>query len=170
MLEILVILAVLSADQVSKALCASWLPGLTGGSYTIIKDVFYLFYTENRGASFGILQNARWFFIAVTIIFCTLIALFMIKERKNLHRLMRLSLSLILAGAIGNFIDRLFLGFVRDMFYFKPINFPVFNLSDTAITIGATLLILDILFFRGKDVLSSFEKRFSRQKKDGDAQ
>ena len=57
---------------------------------------------------------------------------------------------LILSGAIGNFVDRILFGYVRDMFDFRLINFAVFNVADAALTIGTILLIADLLFFHGK--------------------
>ena len=64
--------------------------------------------------------------------------------------LTRVILSLLFAGAIGNLIDRVFLGYVRDMIYFSLINFPVFNVADSAITIAAALLVIETFFVKGK--------------------
>ena len=72
---------------------------------------------------------------------------------------MRISLALIFAGALGNFIDRVALGYVRDMLYFKLIDFPVFNVADSAICIGAAILIIDVLFFKGKTFIDSLDKK-----------
>jgi signal peptidase II len=83
----------------------------------------------------------------------------MIKEYKRMHTAMRISLALIFAGALGNFIDRVALGYVRDMLYFKLIDFPVFNVADSAICIGAAILIIDVLFFKGKTFIDSLDKK-----------
>ena len=67
-------------------------------------------------------------------------------------------LALIVAGALGNFIDRLFLGYVRDMFYFSLINFAVFNVADAAISVGGVLLVIDVLFCKkGKAALAELD-------------
>lgn len=162
MLPIILTAAVILADQAVKIFCAQWLITLNGNTFVVIKDVFHLTYIENRGAAFGMLQNARWLFITVTFIACAVLVFLLIRDRKKMHTLMRVCFALILAGALGNLIDRVFLGYVRDMFYFVPIDFPVFNVADSAITIGFVILILDVLFFKGKDY---FEIFFSSDKK-----
>ena len=143
MLSIIIILIVIAIDQLSKIACADALK--LGESIEIIKGVFSIAYVENRGAAFGMLQNAQVFFI--------------IKEYKRMHTAMRISLALIFAGALGNFIDRVALGYVRDMLYFKLIDFPVFNVADSAICIGAAILIIDVLFFKGKTFIDSLDKK-----------
>lgn len=158
MLEIIIVLLVVALDQAFKAVCAGWLTSLPGNTYPLWQDVFHLTYVENRGAAFGMLQNARWFFIAVTILACAGIVYWLIKNHKNLHGLMRVSLALILAGALGNLIDRVFLTYVRDMFHFTLINFAVFNVADSAVTVGTVFLLLDLLFFKGKKYLRDDEK------------
>ena len=71
-----------------------------------------------------------------------------------MHFLMQFSICLLLSGAIGNLIDRVALGYVRDMIYVAAINFPVFNVADMAVCVGCGLLMLDILFFKGKNYLA----------------
>ena len=146
MLELILFIAIIVLDQVSKALCAMWLPSLPNQAFPLIDGVFELAYVENRGAAFGMLQNARWLLIALTVIVCGAMIWFLIKKRKDLHGMLRVCIVLIVAGAVGNLIDRLFLGYVRDMFYFSLINFAVFNVADASITIGGTLLVIDLLF------------------------
>jgi len=92
------------------------------------------------------LQNALWLLIALTVLVCGAMIWFLVKKRKDLHGMLRVCIVLIVAGAVGNLIDRLFLGYVRDMFYFSLINFAVFNVADASITIGGTLLVIDLLF------------------------
>ncbi len=113
--------------------------------FEIIKDFFYLSYVENRGAAFGILQNFRWFFIVLTIVAVVVLIWYFLK---NDNKLLRLSLSFIIAGAIGNFIDRLLRGFVVDFLDFYPFgyNFPVFNVADICVNIGVFILIIYVLF------------------------
>lgn len=113
--------------------------------FEIIKGFFYLTYVENRGAAFGILQNFRWFFIILTVIALAVMVWYFIKNQNNM---LRLSLSFIMAGAVGNFIDRLFRGFVVDFFDFYPFgyNFPVFNVADICVNIGVFFLLIYVLF------------------------
>ncbi len=113
--------------------------------FEIIKGFFYLTYVENRGAAFGILQNFRWFFIILTVIALAVMVWYFIK---NQNKMLRLSLSFIMAGELGNFIDRLFRGFVVDFFDFYPFgyNFPVFNVADICVNIGVFFLLIYVLF------------------------
>lgn len=154
MLEIIVFVVVLALDQASKAFFTSWLQTLPNRTHALIPGVFSFSYVENRGAAFGMFQNQTVLFVVMTVLACGGIAYLLIRERKKMHTLMRVCLALILAGAVGNFVDRIWLGYVRDMFYFELINFAVFNVADSAISVGTVALILDILFFKGKDYLA----------------
>lgn len=113
--------------------------------FEVIKDFFYLTYLENRGAAFGILQNFRWFFIIITIIALAIMIGYFIKSDNNF---LRLALSILIAGAIGNFIDRLFRGYVVDFldFYLFGYDFPVFNVADICVNVGVFLLVIYIIF------------------------
>ena len=164
MIEIIVFILILAADLATKAICASWLPTLPKSTYTLIEGVFSLKYVKNRGAAFGLMEGKQGFFSVATVLMCALLAFFIIKERKQMPKLMKMSLVLILSGAIGNFVDRIAFGFVRDMFYFELIDFAVFNVADAAITIGAIILALDILFFKGGKYLSDKEKNKPEEK------
>ncbi len=148
MLEFFIIFIIILIDQVSKYLAVTCLKPI--GSLTILKKVFSLTYVENRGAAFGILQNQRWFFITLTIIICIAIAYFLIIGRDE-SLILRISLSMILGGAIGNLIDRIKQGYVVDMFHFTFIDFPVFNVADCFIVIGTVLLGYYILFMAEKE-------------------
>ncbi len=154
MLEIIIFVLVVALDQITKAVFTSWLSTLPNKTFPLIEGVFSFSYVENRGAAFGMLQNMRVLFLIATLLVCGGMVYILIRERGKMHLLMRVSLALILAGAVGNFIDRALLGYVRDMFYFELINFAVFNVADAAISVGATALILDILFFKGRKYLA----------------
>lgn len=160
MVEIIVLVLILVLDQASKIICASWLTTLPLHSYTLIDGVLSLTYVQNSGASFGMMQGARVFFLITTGIACILIIAFLLKEHVNMHTLMRISVSLILSGAIGNFIDRAALGYVRDMIHVRFVDFPVFNIADSAVCAGAFLLLLDVFFFKkGRKYLERFDKK-----------
>lgn len=170
MLFIIIVLAALALDQGVKAACAAWLPTLPNRTYPLWNGVFTLTYVENRGAAFGMLQNAQVFFIIATMIVCGCLIWFVIKEYRKMHTMMKISLALILSGALGNFVDRVFLGYVRDMFYFVPINFPVFNVADSVICVGAACLILDLLFFQGKRYMAELDKKAQPPKNEDNRQ
>lgn len=136
---VFLIIAVIVLDQVTKRLV------LSGTDIEIIKGFFHITYVENRGAAFSILQDFRWGFIVITLIAVGVMIWVMISQK---HVLARLSLSLLMGGAIGNMIDRLFLGYVVDFLNFYPFgyDFPVFNAADVCITVGVALLIVYIIF------------------------
>ena len=115
----------------------------------IIKDVLYFTYVENRGAAFGILENQRWFFLIITIlIIAVVVGYIFIKKPKN--RLLLLSLGMIAGGGAGNFIDRARLSYVVDFIDVRIINYPVFNVADCFVVVGAVLFGIYILFYEGK--------------------
>ncbi len=111
----------------------------------IIPDFFYLTYLENRGAAFSILQDFRWGFIVLTIVALVFMVRFFLSQKNWVSRV---SLTLLMAGAIGNMIDRARQGFVVDFLHFYPFgySFPVFNFADIYIVVGAILLAVWLLF------------------------
>lgn len=136
-------LLLIVADQVTKHFTVTMLKPV--GSIEIIKNILSFTYVENRGAAFGILQNARWIFIILTTIAIAAIIIYLLKEKPK-DKTLILSLSLILSGAIGNMIDRISKGFVVDMIEVTFIDYPVFNFADCCVVIGAILLGIYILF------------------------
>lgn len=125
-----------------------------------IKGVFELTYVENRGAAFGMLSGWSWLFYVLTPLSLVLIAYLLYKvSREKKYRIAQLCCLLIMAGAIGNFIDRAVRGFVVDMFYFKLINFAVFNVADSYIVVGMILLAGMILFNKEFSAVIFSEKK-----------
>lgn len=109
----------------------------------IIEGVFHITSHRNRGAAFGILQDARWFFIVITVVVVAAILRYMPKVKGQWR--LQLAFSLVLGGAVGNFIDRLLTGEVVDFLDFRLINYPIFNVADSAIVIGVVILFWDTL-------------------------
>ncbi len=133
------ILTILSLDQLTKFVISRNLS--TFESVPVIPRVFHLTLVANRGAAFGILKNQTLLFISTSLLAVVLISFaLMDKRQKGFYNL---SLSLILAGALGNLIDRLRFGYVIDFLDFRI--WPVFNIADSAITVGAILLGWSIL-------------------------
>jgi len=112
----------------------------------VIDKFFYITYHENSGAAWGILQNKGYILIPLTIILCIGIIYMLIKADP---KILNLSLSFILGGAVGNLIDRILKARVVDFldFYFGSYNFPTFNVADMFITIGTVILAVFVLFF-----------------------
>jgi len=110
----------------------------------------------NSGAAFSFLSDAsgwqRWFFITLALLVVAVLTAWLYRLQKNQRR-MALALSLVLGGAVGNLIDRLFYGHVIDFIdvYYASWHWPTFNIADSAITIGAALLLLDALTVYKKD-------------------
>lgn len=147
MLQIILIVLSVAADQLAKLLLVPMLETLPDKTMTIIPGVFSLTYTPNEGASFGMLQGARVFFIIVTIIVLAVGAVLMVKTRKRQSLFLKISLSLVIGGAVGNFIDRIAFGYVRDLFDFRQVYFPwIFNIADMCLVVGAIMLGVYVLF------------------------
>ena len=153
-LYVILVFAIITIDLLVKLWAQNTLMDI--GTIPIIKDVFHLTYAENRGAAFSILEGKRWFFIILTAVMLIVIALAFFKNYfKGVWG--KTTLVFIFSGAVGNFIDRLLLGYVVDMFDFRLINFPVFNVADIFLTIGAIMGIIYILFI-DKDLLKDEKK------------
>lgn len=112
----------------------------------LIPGWFSLFYIQNTGAAWGIFAGRMWFFYIITAV-VVLYLIYTFHKSKIQHKLAGWSFAFILAGAIGNFIDRLMNGYVVDMFRFDFINFPIFNVADVCLVIGVGLMIIYVLFF-----------------------
>jgi len=132
----IITLSILFTDQLTKLLATRNL--LLNQSAPLIKGIFYLTLIHNRGAAFGILKNQIPLFIFISIFAIILIYLTLRNNKYKEYSFYNISLALILAGALGNLIDRLRLGYVIDFLDFRI--WPVFNVADSAITIGAILL------------------------------
>ncbi len=133
-------------DQVTKLAAVSALKDRE--PFVLIPGVFQLQYLENRGAAFGLLQNARIFFLTVTLVALAAVIYVLVRlPLKRKYIVLRFLMVLIAAGAVGNMIDRVFLGYVRDFLYFSLIDFPIFNVADIYVTCATILLILLLLFY-----------------------
>lgn len=121
----------------------------------IVKNIFEFYYLENRGAAFGILQNRQIIFFILTILVLVAVTWFYLQLPDTRRYVpLRICYMFLMAGAIGNFIDRITRGYVIDFCYFKAINFPVFNIADIYVTVTVVLLLILILFYYKEDELS----------------
>jgi signal peptidase II len=147
------ILILVAADQLTKAIVAQKIPFLNSNS--IIPGFFNLTHIRNRGAIFGFFSQSGSQFLYVILTLASLAALafviFYFFKTPTSERLTIISLSLILAGALGNLIDRIFRGYVIDFldFYVKKWHWPSFNIADASITIGAFFIIFIFFFKKG---------------------
>lgn len=139
-------------DQLSKNFIVNHFT--LGESKEIILNFFNITSHRNRGAAWGILQDSRLFFIVVTLIFMGILSYYLIKHKGKLSSFDKITFSLIYAGAIGNFIDRLTRHEVVDFLDFRIFgyDFPIFNLADCFICIGVFFLMLKIYNEEDKNI------------------
>jgi signal peptidase II len=140
----LIIVLLIGIDQASKMWALNSLKEM--GSIPIIENVFHLTYVENRGAAFGMLQNNQSIFIIVALA-ASVFGLHYLHTKK-VNFLGKASIILIIAGAIGNLIDRIRIGFVVDYFDFRFIWEYVFNIADIFVVVGTIMLCAYIIFFQ----------------------
>ena len=147
MLISVIVAAVLAAvDQITKHIALTKLKPI--GNTTFIKGFMDFTFVENRGAAFGILNGKIWLLLVLAAIICAVIIYSMLKMPKTKeYRLLKAALTLILAGAVGNVIDRVIRGYVVDFFEFTFISFPVFNMADIYVVVGAIAMALIMIFF-----------------------
>lgn len=130
-------------------------------SINIIKGALELYYLPNgnTGAAFGMLRGHQTLFLIIAIVIC--VGLFYIiynmPEDKKFNWL-TVMFTLIIAGGIGNMIDRYSLNYVRDFIYFSLINFPIFNVADMYVSVGTVMLIVLFLFYYKEDDIAKIEK------------
>lgn len=150
-----------AVDQISKYFAVINLKGRENAVW--IKNVFELEYVENDGAAFSSFSGKQGFLLAVTIA----VMLFVIFEFVRIpdgkrYASLRIDFLMIVAGALGNMIDRIRQGYVVDFFYFVPVNFPRFNVADIYVTLAMPLLII-LLFFVYKDNETEFLFKFRKK-------
>jgi signal peptidase II len=149
---LLISLFILILDQWTKYAAEGFLA--LGRSFPIINGVFHFTLAHNKGAAFSILKGSSFIFIVITIL-CLAAIIFLLSNQgffkkvfdlDNSNRLIRFSLALVFGGACGNLIDRIRFSYVIDFLDFRV--WPVFNLADSAITVGGILIFFKLLFIK----------------------
>lgn len=146
---IMIAAAVVAVDQLAKLLVMTNLKATD--IVHVIPGLFDFVYVKNTGAAFSILSGNTALLAVISVVFCIGVAFYWIKTKPK-ARMFRLSLTLLFAGALGNAIDRIFRGFVVDFISTAFMQFPVFNIADIAITVGATILVIYLLFFDKEEI------------------
>ena len=145
---------VVIADQVTKWAIVEWVALY---EKIPVNSFINLTHQRNTGAAFSFLADAggwqRWFFITLASAVSVIIAVWLWRIRTERQALLAAGLALVLGGAIGNLVDRIMLGYVTDFIqvWFGNWAFPSFNVADAGISVGAALLIIDALFFSGRE-------------------
>lgn len=167
----IVAILILIADQGLKYWVTLNIP-LDTGHVTLIPGVLELTNIHNNGAAFSILQHApHWIFVIFTLVFAA-IAVFCLRRNVVHGKIGRWSVVLVLAGAVGNCIDRILSGYVVDMFNFLFVRFAVFNLADIFIVVAGIALCLHVIFYRGdgsEDAPAPKKARKPRKRADASA-
>ncbi|ALX47399.1 signal peptidase II [Lentibacillus amyloliquefaciens] len=147
-------LLVIAIDQLSKWVVVKTME--LGEQITVIDNFFYLTSHRNSGAAWGILQGQMGFFYVITVVVVIGLIYFMQKYARE-SKLLAIALSLILGGAIGNFIDRLFMKEVVDFFDFIIFgyDYPIFNIADSALVVGVILVIIITIIDERKEKLKN---------------
>lgn len=138
-------------DQFTKKLAVSKLMGKP--AFPIIKGVLEFDYLENRGVAFGMLQGQRIMILIVGVVFIVGLLIFMLKMPEGRkYTILHVILSFVIAGGVGNIIDRVSLEYVIDFISFVLIHFPIFNVADCYVVCGVIAMCIMILFvFRDED-------------------
>ena len=152
LLSSLIVVIAVFLDQYTKFLAAAYLKGKE--AISLIPGVLELkyLYPENRGIAFGMFQDSTVFFAVVSMILFILIIWIFLKMPKNRYYMPLMAVCvLMLSGALGNMIARVFRGYVIDFIYFSLIDFPVFNMADIYVVCGGILLVIFVFFRYKKD-------------------
>lgn len=150
-------------DQLSKLFITTNF--FLGEEREVIKNIFSIEYIRNTGAAWGMFPNGTIFFIIFSLIVCIgLLVLFNKTPKEKKYNYLSMVIIILVSGAIGNLIDRCFRKYVVDFFYFKLIDFPVFNVADIYVTVAAIMLILLIMFYYKEDDFKFIS--FLRKKND----
>ena len=131
-----------ACDFVSKSFALKYLKHKF--SVSLIKNICSLSYVENTGAAFGILKNQKLFFVLITILAVTIIGYYFFALKKD--EVNKFALIFIFSGTMGNFLDRIFRGYVIDFIELTFIDFPLFNFADIFLTFGLIWLGFDFIF------------------------
>lgn len=137
----------LAADQLSKI----WAARSLATPLDIWHGVLAFNYAENRGAAFGMMQNMQPLFIIMSIAFAVAASIYLAARQRSLPRIAQLGGWLAVTGAIGNMIDRAVRGYVVDFIYVYAIDFPIFNIADVCLTLGAAMVIIYLVFMAGRE-------------------
>ena len=141
----LAVLGMVGVDQLTKLLVLENIP-----LHTVqpgIPGLFSLTYVQNTGAAWSSFQGMIWLFVLIFVLFTAFLLWELITQKCGFNVFEQWCLAVVYGGAVGNIIDRLRLGFVVDMIYLDFMEFPIFNVADCFICIGALTLIVEMLFF-----------------------
>ncbi len=165
-IDAVIVAVLLIFDQFTKYLAIERLKGKP--AYVLIDGVLELQYLENRGSAFGMLQNQKFFILFVGIIFMLVLLFLLIKlPAQKKYRILHIMIVSIIAGGLGNMIDRFRLDYVVDFISFVLINYPIFNVADIYVvvaTIGLFVLFLFVYSEQDLEFLNFKQNRYREMK------
>ncbi len=180
--DVVIVAVLLAADLISKYFAAAYLPK-HGGSYEVIKDVLTFRYSENSGAAFGIFEDFRVFlsvFVGVVLLAILGFMVYHIYKGKYKEKggiFLHVTLSMILAGGIGNLVDRIAFGYVRDFIEYTVVytlfkrDFAICNLADVYLTVGVIMVVVYLIYTMVADYKKEKAKKaalLAEEKSDGE--
>ncbi len=145
LIKVCIIIAVVAIDLLTKHYFQQYFKN-GGDDVAIINGVLGITYVQNTGGAFGVLSSNTTLLVLFTVLFIVIFS-FVDIGTKTFNGWYLTGFTLIMGGAIGNFIDRIFLGYVRDFIEFKFIDFPVFNFADIFLTVGVICYLIYLVFY-----------------------
>lgn len=142
--SLLVVVGLVGVDQLTKYYAVLFLKEQP--SVVLWDNVFELKYIPNDGIAFSLFEGYYWLIIPITALAMVFVFILLWRSSLSRHWMFKTSCILILAGGVGNLIDRVVFGYVVDFLYFRLIDFPIFNVADCFVVIGAAVLIIFVLF------------------------
>ena len=143
-IEILLFAFIITFDLTMKDYLYDFVVNRNGGYYTVVEGFFALNYSENTGMGFGLGQDSTTGITVMTCIVIVVVIGYLAVFRKD-KAYIRIPLVMVAAGGIGNLVDRIALGYVRDFFEFTFMDFAIFNIADSFVTVGAIALIIGLI-------------------------
>ena len=147
-----------AADQVSKVLAADMLKTV-GSSAEFIPGFVRFEYCENTGMAWSLLSDKTFLLTIVSAAMVAILVYFLVRFYKPMPNLIKVAIVVICAGAVGNLIDRIAFNYVRDFIAFDFVDFPVFNIADSCVTIGVIILAAGLIFVKsGREFLKAMDE------------
>lgn len=150
------VLAITVLDQIVKILAVRGLVPV--GTVPLIDNIFHLTYCENPGAGFGVFANYTWALSLLTFLIIVVVTGYVVIKRPK-EKVFVTAITFMIGGALGNLIDRVRLGYVVDFLDFRLINFPIFNIADCFITVGAIIFAIYVIFLSDKKECTDESKK-----------
>ncbi|MCL2753904.1 MAG: signal peptidase II [Defluviitaleaceae bacterium] len=163
-LPIGLVVLVVAIDQFTKWLTVRNIP--LGERRSVIDGVFSLHHIQNTGMSFGLFQGGRWIFVAITILLIAAMIYYYVKHvpKSRLGTGIRIAILVLIGGALGNFYDRAFLGYVIDMLFVEFIHFPfIFNMADVFVVCSVIALAIMSFFVKEEPKKTKLSRKLKNE-------